>query len=66
MATETTTTYLGNIRDLAQSVLAGIQGLEDLSAATEDDGYSNAELALRDADSDVWALVDWIDEGRPE
>lgn len=58
--------YRGNLRTVAQSILQGIQTLEDLSARADDDHYSNVAHALGEADTDMWALIDWIKEGRPQ
>jgi hypothetical protein len=62
----TSAEYLQALRDLAQSVLAGVQRLEDLGATADDETFSMPTKALSQADSDVWALVDWIDGGRAD
>lgn len=57
--------YQARLREMAQSILAGIQRLEDLNATADDDAYSNLAHALNEADGDVWATIDHIAEGRP-
>jgi hypothetical protein len=65
--TTTPKTYLENLRERAQSVLAGVQRLEDLGATQNDAGaYVDPAVRLDDVDSDIWSLVDWIEAGRPD
>lgn len=64
-ATTTATEYRARLRNLAQSILSGIQRLEDLQATPEDDSYADVAHTLNQADTDVWATVDFIAEGRP-
>ena len=61
----TSTPYPVRLRLWAQSILDGIQRLEELGAEGDDDRWSHAESRLQDADAGVNSLVEWIEEGRP-
>lgn len=63
--TKTKETYLQALRTQAQSVLAGVQRLEELEADEDDaEYYCNPAFRLGEADADIWSLVDWIEGGR--
>lgn len=58
--------YLVRLRELAQSILAGVQSLEDASATDADETYAAMEERLSEADDAVGNTVEWINEGRPD
>jgi hypothetical protein len=51
-------------RQFAQSILAGVQELEDLSAEPADD--DGVLKALDAVDTEVWSTIDYIKDGRPD
>lgn len=56
--------YAAELNSFAQSILSGTQKLKELGAEEEDEYYDGTKSVLKQADESIWALVDYIENGR--
>lgn len=57
-------TYIKEMRELAESILAGIQQLEAFKLSATNEDIHDALRVLRAADGEVWAAIDWLEGDR--
>lgn len=57
-------TYIEEMRELAQLILAGVQQLETYKLPGTDEDIHDALRALRNADHEVWSAIDWLEGDR--
>lgn len=59
-------TYIEEMRELAQSILSGVQQLEGFKLGDTDEDIIDALRVLRAADQGVWSTIDWMEGDRVE